>query len=94
MVSGLRVVFFGTPRFAVPTLEALIASPHEVVGVVTQPDRPRGRGQKVTAAPVKAAAASAMAASRAARVAAGTRVDGGARRLASRPRASSRPTGS
>ncbi len=56
MVSGLRVVFFGTPRFAVPTLEALIESPHDVVGVVTQPDRPRGRGQKVTAAPVKAAA--------------------------------------
>jgi methionyl-tRNA formyltransferase len=46
-------VFFGTPQFAVPSLEHLIASRHQVVGVVTQPDRPRGRGQKVTEAPVK-----------------------------------------
>ena len=49
----MRVVFFGTPQFAVPSLEQLIQSPHDVVGVVTQPDRPRGRGQKVTDAPVK-----------------------------------------
>lgn len=56
MVNGLRVVFFGTPRFAVPTLEALLASRHAVVGVVTQPDRARGRGQKVTDGPVKAVA--------------------------------------
>jgi methionyl-tRNA formyltransferase len=55
-VEGLRVVFFGTPRFAVPTLSALLDSRHDVVGVVTQPDRPRGRGQRVTAAPVKAIA--------------------------------------
>jgi methionyl-tRNA formyltransferase len=55
-VEGLRVVFLGTPRFAVPTLEALLASRHPVVGVITQPDRPRGRGQKVTAGPVKALA--------------------------------------
>jgi methionyl-tRNA formyltransferase len=54
--APLRVVFFGTPQFAVPTLEALLASPHTVVGVVTQPDRPRGRGHKTTAAPVKARA--------------------------------------
>jgi methionyl-tRNA formyltransferase len=47
------VVFFGTPQFAVPSLEGLTASRHQVVGVVTQPDRPRGRGQKVTEAPVK-----------------------------------------
>ena len=47
------MVFFGTPQFAVPSLEHLIASRHQVVGVVTQPDRPRGRGQKVTDAPVK-----------------------------------------
>jgi methionyl-tRNA formyltransferase len=47
------VVFLGTPQFAVPSLEHLIASRHRVVGVVTQPDRPRGRGQKVTDAPVK-----------------------------------------
>jgi methionyl-tRNA formyltransferase len=52
----LRIVFFGTPAFAVPTLAKLIASPHEVVGVVTQPDRPRGRGQRVSPAPVKALA--------------------------------------
>jgi methionyl-tRNA formyltransferase len=57
MVDGaLRIVFFGTPQFAVPSLERLIRSPHHVVGVVTQPDRPRGRGQKVTDAPVKVSA--------------------------------------
>jgi len=50
------IVFFGTPRFAAPTLQALLDSRHEVAGVVTQPDRPRGRGQKVTDAPVKALA--------------------------------------
>jgi methionyl-tRNA formyltransferase len=50
----MRVVFFGTPRFAVPTLDALVASRHRVVGVVTQPDRPHGRGQKVAPGPVKA----------------------------------------
>ncbi|HEY3158766.1 MAG TPA: methionyl-tRNA formyltransferase [Vicinamibacterales bacterium] len=47
------VVFFGTPRFAVPTLQHLLDAPHTVAGVVTQPDRPRGRGQKVSYAPVK-----------------------------------------
>lgn len=52
----LRVAFFGTPAFAVPTLERLLASRHPVAGVVTQPDRPRGRGQQVTASPVKAVA--------------------------------------
>lgn len=51
--GGLRVVFFGTPEFAVPTLDCLLTSRHGVVGVVTQPDRPRGRGQKTTDAPVK-----------------------------------------
>jgi methionyl-tRNA formyltransferase len=50
------IVFFGTPQFAVPTLERLLSSRHEVRGVVTQPDRPRGRGQKFADAPVKAAA--------------------------------------
>ncbi len=53
---SLRIVFFGTPAFAVPTLEALLASRHPVVGVVTQPDRPRGRGQHTTDAPVKSRA--------------------------------------
>jgi methionyl-tRNA formyltransferase len=53
MVAPLRVVFFGTPQFAVPTLRELLRSKHTVVGVVTQPDRPRGRGYKVSDSPVK-----------------------------------------
>lgn len=56
MVAPLRVLFFGTPDFAVPTLDAIIRSRHLVVTVVTQPDRPRGRGHRVTSAPVKARA--------------------------------------
>src|SRR5436190_2065176 len=55
----LRVVFFGTPAFAVPTLEHLLRSTHRVAGVVTQPDRPSGRGQHVTVGPVKAVALAA-----------------------------------
>jgi methionyl-tRNA formyltransferase len=55
----LRIVFFGTPEFAVPSLDALLQSRHQVVGVVTQPDRPRGRGQKRRDAPVKARAVEA-----------------------------------
>jgi methionyl-tRNA formyltransferase len=47
-----RAVFMGTPRFAVPTLQALCRH-HEVIGVVTQPDRPAGRGRAVVASPVK-----------------------------------------
>jgi len=50
------VVFFGTPQFAVPTLRRLLDSTHSVAGVITQPDRPRGRGQKISHAPVKALA--------------------------------------
>ncbi len=49
----LRIIFAGTPEFSVATLQALIASKHEVVGVYTQPDRPSGRGRKLTASPVK-----------------------------------------
>jgi methionyl-tRNA formyltransferase len=49
----VRVLMFGTPAFAVPTFEALIMSRHTVVGLVCQPDRPRGRGQKVLAPPTK-----------------------------------------
>jgi methionyl-tRNA formyltransferase len=49
----LRLLFFGTPAFAVPSLDALFDSPHQVVGVVTQPDKPRGRGQQISASPVK-----------------------------------------
>ena len=55
----MRVVFFGTPAFAVPTLDALLASRHTVVAAVTRPDRPRGRGQKTSDAPVKARGAAA-----------------------------------
>jgi methionyl-tRNA formyltransferase len=49
----MRVLFFGTPEFAVPSLEALLSSSHRVIGVITQPDKPRGRGQHVSASPVK-----------------------------------------
>jgi methionyl-tRNA formyltransferase len=54
MVAPLRIVFFGTPDFAVPTLEALRSSSHPVISVVTQPDRPKGRGQRLTEGSVKA----------------------------------------
>ena len=57
MVTPLRVLMLGTPAFAVPTFEALVASRHRVTGLVCQPDRPRGRGQKVIAPPTKAVAA-------------------------------------
>lgn len=53
MVSGMRVLMLGTPAFAVPTFEALLASGHTVTGLVCQPDRPRGRGQKVLAPATK-----------------------------------------
>ena len=53
----VRIAFFGTPAFAVPTLQALLASPHPVVAAVTQPDRPRGRGRRVAESPVKQLAA-------------------------------------
>lgn len=49
----MRVLFWGTPDFAVPTLRALLGEGHDVVGVVTQPDRPAGRGRGTRAAPVK-----------------------------------------
>lgn len=50
----MKVIFFGTPQFAVPTLESLLQHPEfEVVGVVTQPDKRRGRGNQLTASPVK-----------------------------------------
>ncbi len=53
---SLRIVFFGTPEFAVPTLAALIKSRHAVVAVVSQPDRPKGRGHRLAATPTKAMA--------------------------------------
>ena len=49
----MRIVFFGSPDFALPSLRALLATPHEVVAVVTQPDRPAGRGHGETPPPVK-----------------------------------------
>ena len=54
----MRVVFMGTPEFAVPTLQHLIKSEYSVVGVVCQPDRPSGRGKKVQFGPVKTLALS------------------------------------
>jgi methionyl-tRNA formyltransferase len=52
----MRAVFLGTPEFAVPTLEHMLSAGHEVVTVVTQPDRPQGRKQELIPSPVKAAA--------------------------------------
>ncbi|MEL6775406.1 MAG: methionyl-tRNA formyltransferase, partial [Pseudomonadota bacterium] len=52
----MRVVFMGTPDFAVPTLEALVAAGHEIAAVYTQPPRPAGRGKKERPSPVHAAA--------------------------------------
>lgn len=48
-----RIVFMGTPVFAVPSLKALVEGPDAVLAVVTQPDRPRGRGRRVVPSPVK-----------------------------------------
>ncbi len=52
----MRVIFMGTPAFAVPTLDALVEAGHEVVLVVAQPDKPVGRGRKLTSPPVAARA--------------------------------------
>ena len=54
--GALRLLFFGTPEFALPALRALAGGPHPVVGVISQPDRPRGRGRKLQATPVRAQA--------------------------------------
>jgi methionyl-tRNA formyltransferase len=56
-VSALRVVYFGTPDFAVPALQRLLDEGCAVTAAVTQPDRPRGRGQRESASPVKELAA-------------------------------------
>jgi methionyl-tRNA formyltransferase len=55
VIRPLKIVFMGTPDFAVPPLQALHDSGHEVLAVVTQPDRPKGRGRKLTPPPVKQA---------------------------------------
>ena len=53
MTTPLKVIFAGTPDFAAKHLSALLDSEHEVFAVYTQPDRPAGRGKKLTASPVK-----------------------------------------
>ena len=52
-MNKLKLIFAGTPDFAARHLAALLSSGHEVVAVYTQPDKPAGRGQKLTASPVK-----------------------------------------
>ena len=54
----MKIVFMGTPDFAVPCLQALLDHPYEVVGVFTQPDKPKGRGYQLTPPPVKELAVS------------------------------------
>jgi len=56
MTTGLKIVFAGTPEFAAVALRALLASRHQVIAVYTQPDRPAGRGRKLTPSPVKCVA--------------------------------------
>ncbi len=56
MTPSYRIVFMGTPEFAVPALKSLCQSRHQVLQVVTQPDRPKGRGKTVVCPPVKTAA--------------------------------------
>lgn len=51
--KSLKIIFAGTPDFAAKHLQALLNSPHQVIGVFTQPDKPAGRGNKLTASPVK-----------------------------------------
>ena len=52
----MKILFMGTPLFAVPSLEALIAAGHQVVGVFSQPDKPKNRGMKLQPTPVKVCA--------------------------------------
>ena len=49
----MKIIFAGTPEFAVPTLQMLLDSKHEICAVYTQPDRPAGRGRKLQPSPVK-----------------------------------------
>ena len=55
-MNSLKIIFMGTPEFAVPSLEILVENKFNVVAVITAPDKPQGRGQKLTASPVKEAA--------------------------------------
>src|SRR5262245_51198958 len=52
-MSSLRIIYYGTPEFAVPALDVLIQNKHNVIAVVTVPDKPTGRGQTITSSPVK-----------------------------------------
>src|SRR5690349_21371310 len=52
-MNNLRIIFMGTPEFAVPSLEVLVENKYNVVAVITAPDKPQGRGQKLSASPVK-----------------------------------------
>jgi methionyl-tRNA formyltransferase len=49
----MQIIFMGSPEFAIPSLEKLAQSKHEIVGVVTVPDKPKGRGRKLSESPVK-----------------------------------------
>jgi methionyl-tRNA formyltransferase len=51
-MRDLRIIFMGTPAFAVPSLEILITHKYNIVAVVTAPDKPQGRGQKIVYSPV------------------------------------------
>lgn len=53
MNQGLRIIFAGTPEFAARHLSVLLSSGHQVIAVYSQPDRPAGRGKKLSASPVK-----------------------------------------
>jgi methionyl-tRNA formyltransferase len=55
-MNSLKIIFMGTPEFAVPSLEILVENKFNVVAVITAPDKPQGRGQKLTASPIKEAA--------------------------------------
>ena len=55
-MQALRIIFMGTPEFAVPSLESVVEAGYDVVAVITAPDRPKGRGQKVIPSPVKVSA--------------------------------------
>src|SRR5687768_12597817 len=52
-MNSLRIIFMGTPEFAVPSLEILLQHKYNVVAVITAPDKPQGRGQKISVSPVK-----------------------------------------
>lgn len=55
-MNSLKIIFMGTPEFAVPSLKILVENKFNVVAVITAPDKPQGRGQKLTASPIKEAA--------------------------------------